>query len=129
MFALRDTAAAIKEGMELLHDAPGNLSYNTLMGDIFLQINNTDSAMAYYNKAQKIDPENGYINLSKANVYKQLGDSANYEKQITAAIVNKDIDTKSKIDIMTAYIRQCIQENDSSARIDNMFKVVIARHI
>ena len=128
MFALRDTAAAIKEGMELLHDAPGNLSYNTLMGDIFLQINNTDSAMAYYNKAQKIDPENGYINLSKANVYKQLGDSANYEKQITAAIVNKDIDTKSKIDIMTAYIRQCIQENDSSARIDNMFKVVIARH-
>ncbi len=128
LFALSDTVAAINEGRTLLNTAPENLSYNMLMGDIFLQVNRTDSAMSYYDKAQKIDPENGYVNLSKANVYNQLGDSLNYEKQVTAAIVNKDIDVKTKIDILTGYIRQSIHDNDSSARVDNMFKIVLEQH-
>lgn len=128
MFALNDTASAIREGRSLLSEAPGNLTYNVLMGDIFLQLNNTDSAMTYYDKAQKIDPDNGYVNLSKANVYNQLGDSVDYEREITAAVVNKNIDVKAKINIMTSYIRQCIQDNDSSARVDNMFKVVVEQH-
>lgn len=128
MFAINDTASALAEGRSLLKEAPRNFSYNMLMGDVFLQLSNADSAMVYYDKAQKIDPENGYVSLSKANVYSMEGDSLNYEREINSAIVNKNIDVDVKIRILTNYIRKCIEENDSSARVDNMFKVVIGQH-
>ena len=128
MFAINDTASALSEGRSLLKEAPRNFSYNMLMGDVFLQLSNADSAMVYYDKAQKIDPENGYVSLSKANVYSMEGDSLNYEREINSAIVNKNIDVDVKIRILTNYIRKCIEENDSSARVDNMFKVVIGQH-
>lgn len=128
MFALNDTASALAESRSLLKEAPGNISYNMLMGDVFMQLANTDSAMVYYNKAQEIDPDNGYVYLSKANVYLQEGDSLNYEREITSAVVNKNLDVDVKIRILTNYIRQCIEENDSSARVDNMFRTVIEQH-
>lgn len=128
MLALNDTAAALAEGRSLLKDAPRNFSYNMLMGDVFMQLADADSAMVYYDKAQKIEPDNGYVYLSKANVYSNKGDSLNYEREINSAIVNKNLDVDVKIRILTNYIRQCIEENDSSARVDNMFKVVIGQH-
>ncbi len=128
MLALNDTAAVLSEGRSLLKEAPNNFSYNMLMGDVFMQLSDTDSAMVYYDKAQKIEPDNGYVYLSKANVYINEGDSLNYEREITAAAVNKNLDVDVKIRILTNYIRQCIEENDSSARVDNMFKIVIEQH-
>ena len=128
MFALNDTAAAVGEGRRLLKSAPENLSGNMLMGDIFTQIGDADSAMVYYDKAQRIDPDNGYVNLSKANLYNQQGDSLRYEKEITSAILNKNIEVETKVSILTNYIRQYIQANDSSARVDNMFRTVLEQH-
>lgn len=129
MFALNDTTAALDEGRKLLKEAPQNLTYNVLMGDIHLQLHHTDSAMAYYDKAQKIDPDNGYVNLSKANVYRQTGDSLRYEQEITTAILNKDMDVESKVGILTSYIRKCIEDGDESPeRVHNMFGVVIEQH-
>lgn len=126
--ALNDTTAAINEGKRLYDAAPLNVSNNMLMGNIYMQLQNTDSAMVFFNKAQEIDPDNGYVNLSKASIYTALGDSLSYEKEITAAIVNKNIDVPTKIDVLTSYIRQNIADNDSSARVDNMFKIIIEQH-
>ena len=126
--ALNDTTAAINEGKRLYDAAPLNVSNNMLMGNIYMQLQNTDSAMVFFNKAQEIDSDNGYVNLSKASIYTALGDSLSYEKEITAAIFNKNIDVPTKIDVLTSYIRQNIADNDSSARVDNMFKIIIEQH-
>lgn len=87
-----------------------------------------DSAFAYYDRALIIEPDYGYANLQKAYLYNSLGDSTNYEKEISATLLNKNIDVDTKVDILTDYIRDCIQQGDSSARVDNMFRTILNQH-
>lgn len=89
LFNTGDTAAIINNGKLLLHDAPNSAVPNALMGNIFAQLNMPDSAFAYYDRALIIEPDYGYANLQKAYLYNSLGDSTNYEKEISATLLNK----------------------------------------
>ncbi|MEG0701369.1 MAG: tetratricopeptide repeat protein, partial [Muribaculaceae bacterium] len=68
------------------------------------------------------------VNLSKASFYNAIGDSINYDNQIYKALANEELGVESKLSVLTDYMRQLIQERDSSARIDNLFKVLISQH-
>ena len=128
LFNTGDTAAIISNGKSLLAEAPNSTVPNALMGNIFAQLNIPDSALFYYNRALQIDPDYGYANLQKAYLYNSLGDSTNYEKEITSTLLNKNIDVDTKVSILTDYIRDCIQQGDSSARVDNMFRTILNQH-
>ena len=128
LFNLNDTAAIVDNAKQLLAEAPNNAESNALAGNIFSQLNQPDSAFRYYNRALEIDPDYGYANLQKARLYNTLGDSTNYEKEITTVLLNKNIEVDTKVDILTGYIRDCIQQGDSSARVDNMFRTIIKQH-
>ncbi|MEG1915932.1 MAG: tetratricopeptide repeat protein [Muribaculaceae bacterium] len=124
----KDTVKALSSGMELLKTAPKNIQYNLLLGDLYLQLGMRDSALSWYDTAQKIEPNNGLVNLSKASFYNAIGDSINYDNQIYKALANEELGVESKLSVLTDYMRQLIQEKDSSARIDNLFKVLISQH-
>ncbi len=128
LFQLKDTVGIISNAKMLLAEAPNSAEPNALAGNIFAQLDKPDSAFHYYNRALEIDPDYGYANLQKANLYNSLGDSTNYEKEITNVLLNKNIEVDTKIDILTDYIRNCIQQGDSSARVDNMFRVILNQH-
>lgn len=123
-----DTVGAINEGRKLLATAPKNPDYIILLGNIFLQFQESDSALVYYDKAQSVDPSNGYAYLAKANLYNQKGDSTNYENQIYKALVNKEITVEDKVNVLTDFIRQQLQEKDSTERVNNLFNVLIEQH-
>lgn len=126
--ALNDTTGTIDEGRNLYRSAPDNATYNLLLGNIFMQVGMQDSAMHYIDRAQQLDPENGMTYLSKAQIYYNDGDSANYDKQIYQALISKDLDVENKVGVLTDYIKQLLAERDSSQRIDNLFKVLITQH-
>ncbi len=125
----KDTIGSINEARKLLNTAPTNVDFNLLLGNIYMQFAQNDSAMAYFNKAHEIDPGNGYVYLYKADFYNLQGDSVNYDKQIYNALINKNIDIEQKISVLTDYIRAELNESLSqSARIDNLFDVLIEQH-
>lgn len=125
----KDTIGSINEARKLLNTAPTNVDFNLLLGNIYMQFAQNDSAMAYFNKAHEIDPDNGYVYLYKADFYNLQGDSVNYDKQIYNALINKNIDIEQKISVLTDYIRAELNESLSqSARIDNLFDVLIEQH-
>ena len=126
--ALNDTAGTIGEGRNLLLSAPDNATYNLLLGNIFMQVGNQDSALHYIDRAQQLDPENGMTYLTKAQIYYNEGDSVEYDKQIYQALISKDLDINNKVAVLTDYIQQLLAERDSSQRIDNLFKVLIRQH-
>lgn len=125
---MNDTTAIIATGKQYLSDAPKSVEPNTLMGNVYAQLSMPDSAFVYYDKALAIDPDYGYANLQKANLYYSTGDSTNYEKEITSVLLNKNIEVGTKVDILTDYIRTHIQQNDSSDRVDNMFATILEQH-
>ncbi len=102
---MNDTTAIIATGKQYLSDAPKSVEPNTLMGNVYAQLGMPDSAFVYYDKALAIDPDYGYANLQKANLYYSTGDSTNYEKEITSVLLNKNIEVGTKVDILTDYIR------------------------
>ncbi len=128
LFQLKDTAGIISNAKMLLAEAPNSAEPNALAGNIFAQLGEPDSAFHYYNRALQIDPDYGYANLQKANLYNSLGDSTNFEKEISTVLLNKNIEVDTKAEILTDYIRSCIQQGDSSARVDNMFRTILSQH-
>ena len=126
--ALNDTVGAIGEMRSLLATAPRNVDYNLAMGNMLLMFGERDSALTYYDKAQQYEPENGATYLAKAQFYNAIGDSVNYDQQTYQALVSKDLDVASKVEVLADYARHLLVEKDSSARTENLFKVLIEQH-
>lgn len=127
-FQLGDTTGMLNEGHRLLKTAPANADYNMLMGNVMYSVGQSDSALAYYDQAIKIAPDDGRVYLQKANYYIQRGDSANYDKQIYNALMSKDLDVDNKVGVLTGYIKQLFSQNDTTGRVDKLFKVLIQQH-
>ena len=126
--ALNDTVGAIGEMRSLLATAPRNVDYNLAMGNMMLMFGERDSALTYYDKAQQYEPENGATYLAKAQFYNAIGDSVNYDQQTYQALVSKDLDVASKVEVLADYARHLLVAKDSSARTENLFKVLIEQH-
>lgn len=126
--ALNDTVGAIGEMRSLLATAPRNVGYNLAMGNMLLMFGERDSALTYYDKAQQYEPENGATYLAKAQFYNAIGDSVNYDQQTYQALVSKDLDVASKVEVLADYARHLLVAKDSSARTENLFKVLIEQH-
>lgn len=126
--ALNDSVGAIGEMRSLLATAPRNVDYNLAMGNMMLMFGERDSALTYYDKAQQYEPENGATYLAKAQFYNAIGDSVNYDQQTYQALVSKDLDVASKVEVLADYARHLLVAKDSSARTENLFKVLIEQH-
>lgn len=126
--ALNDTVGAIGEMRLLLATAPRNVDYNLAMGNMMLMFGERDCALTYYDKAQQYEPENGATYLAKAQFYNAIGDSVNYDQQTYQALVSKDLDVASKVEVLADYARHLLVAKDSSARTENLFKVLIEQH-
>ena len=125
---LGDTIGAIAEMRNLYNTAPANVNFNLIMSELFKQYNMQDSAIYYLDQAQRLDPENGNVYFAKAQYYDEIGDSVNYDKQIYNALVSNDLPVETKLDVLTQYTQTQLIRNDSTDRVNNLFKVLIEQH-
>ena len=123
-----DTAQAIEQMHKLYDEAPSNVDYNLAMSELFTAFNMNDSALHYLDKAQQLDPDNGNVYFAKALYYDEIGDSINYDKEIYNALVSRDIAVETKLDVLSQYTSTQLMRNDSTQRVNNLFKVLIEQH-
>lgn len=123
-----DTLGAIEQMRHLYNSVPSNVNYNLVMSEMFLQFGMQDSALYYLDRAQELEPNNGNVYFSKAQYYDALGDSVNFDKQIYNALVAPGLDVDTKIDVLTQYTSTQLMRNDSTDRVNNLFKVLIDQH-
>ena len=126
--AMNDSTKALNEMRSLLSTAPENDSYNLAMSGLFQHYGMNDSALYYLDQAQKYAPENGYIYLTRAELYKQAGDSVGYEQQIYNALTAEQVDVDSKLGVLLTHIRQQLAKEDTTKRINDLFTVLIEQH-
>ncbi|MDO4511031.1 MAG: tetratricopeptide repeat protein [Bacteroidales bacterium] len=126
--ALNDTLGAIGEMRALLATAPRNVDYNLAMGNMMLMFGERDSALVYLDKAQQYEPDNGATYLAKAQFYNAIGDTVNYDLQTRRALVSKDLNVESKVQVLADYARHLLQEKDSTGRTEQLFNVLIEQH-
>ena len=126
--AMNDSTGALREMRSLLATAPQNDSYNIAMSGLFQHYGMNDSAMYYLDRAQEYAPDNGYIYLARAEYYNMAGDSVAYEQQIYNALTAEQLDVDSKLSVLLSHIRQRLAMEDTTQRINDLFKVLIQQH-
>ena len=125
---LGDTIGAIRQMRSLYDEAPSNVSNNLVMSELFGAFGMSDSALFYLDKAQRLDPDNGNVYFAKAQYYDVIGDSVNYDKEIYNALVSPDLDVETKLDVLTQYTSTQLMRNDSTDRVNSLFKVLVAQY-
>ena len=125
---LGDTIGAIDQMRRLYNEAPSSVDYNLVMSELFGAYNMKDSALYYLDRAQMLEPDNGNVYFAKAQYYDEIGDTVNYDKEIYNALVSTDLDVDTKLDVLTQYTSMQLMRNDSTQRVNNLFKVLIAQH-
>ena len=125
---LGDTTGAINQMRSFYNTAPANVEYNLLMSELFRQYKMQDSAMYYLDQAQRLEPDNGNVYFAKAQYYDEIGDSINYDKEIYNALVSSDLNVDTKLDVLAQYTQTQVLRNDSTERVNNLFKVLSEQH-
>ena len=127
--ALKQPDEAFLELEKLADKFPVNARYPILIGDLFLEKMEPDKALAYYQKAYAIDPENPYYTVSMANYYEQAGNPEAAEEQVRLALVNEKLDVELKVGILTRYVQQ-LQRNRSRTTegANTLFQTLLELH-
>lgn len=128
MYLLMDNQEqAFNEIESLSKEYPYDLRYQTILGDVYLNNHKPDEAYAVYQRILKEEPGYAPALLSMASYYKQLGQDSLYQSQINAILLNENVESDTKMDIMRQLILQSEQTTKDSTQIVSLFKEILAR--
>ena len=103
MYLLLDNQEqAFNEIESLSKEYPYDLRYQTILGDV-------------------------YLNNDMASYYKQLGKDSLYRQQLDTILLNEDVESNTKMEIMRQLILQSEQTTKDSTQIVSLFKEILDR--
>ena len=127
-YAMNDTAKIETELQQLLASSPTSPEYNVFAAEIFSILGRNDSALHYFNHACELDSTNGFAFYGRANYFKQLGDSASYDREVFHSLKLESLDLDTKLQLLTGYIRELYTDSTQHQRIEGLFDVLIEQH-
>jgi tetratricopeptide (TPR) repeat protein len=102
---------AIAEIKKLIQTDSKEIRYQGLLAETYDKIGNKDEAAKVYQKMIDLDPENGMLNLSLSEYYKQNNDLARSFDCMKKVFKSEEIDIDTKVGILLTYFQ--INPNDS----------------
>ncbi len=125
---LNQPGKAFEEIERLADKYPMNVRYRLLMGDLHLENDETEKALACYQKAHEIDPGDPYYIVSMANYYDHTGNKEAAEQEIRNALVNEKLDVESKVDILSRYVQRLQQTQQGIENANALFQALLEQH-
>lgn len=125
---LKQPDKAFEEIEKLANRYPMNARYRLLMGDLHLENEETEKALACYQKAHEIDPDDPRYIVSMANYYDQTGDKEAAEQEIRDALVNEKLDVETKVGILSRYVQRLQQTQQGIENANSLFQTLLDQH-
>ena len=88
---------AFNEIQRLINKHPDDPQYYGIMGEMYMKDGDYKNALKYYNKALKLDPDNGYAEFSLSGFYEEEGNFEKAFEYLEKAFRNDGIDANTKI--------------------------------
>lgn len=126
--SLEQSDSAFQEIEKLANKFPMEARYPIILGDLYLEKNDTVKALSYYKKAHEIDPGSPYYIVSMANYYEVVGDKDAAETQIRNALVNEKLDVETKVGILSRYILRLQQSQKGTESANALFQTLLEQH-
>lgn len=119
-----DTVGAVAEAKAIMEANPANPQCRILMGNMMNLVQKKDSALYYFEEAERLNPDLGAAKLALADFYLQQGDSVKYDTKTYEALISEDYDFDEKLDLMTHYIYKILSGKNDMKRSDHLFEVL-----
>lgn len=114
----KDYKSAEKEIEKLIESFPQDPKYLAIMAEIKMNLKEYSKALEYYNRIEKLNPEDPFINVSLTNYYLVQKDEEKVFYYLKKAFENKDLDYNTKIQVLFTIYGQKV---DSDAEVFNKF--------
>ncbi len=118
---MEDDKKAFQEIEKLAEEYPMDMRYLTLLGDLYLQNGKKQEAYSTYQKVLSIEPDNAMAMFSLASYYEQTGQKELYQQQIDTLLLNNQVPSETRVNVMREFIVQAEQESKDSTRVIAMF--------
>ncbi len=118
---MNDEKNAFREIESLVAEYPMDVRYQVILGDVYLQKNRTKEAYDIYQKVLEAEPGNAQALLSMASYYEQTGQKELYQQQLDTLLLNKQVPSETKVEVMRQYIVQNEQAGRDSTRVIGLF--------
>lgn len=125
--ALNNQDQAFEEIKNLVEEYPYEMRYRTLLGDLYLSNNKPDEAYATYRKILDETPDYAPALLSMTNYYQKVGNDSLYHQSLDTLLLNDNVETDTKMEIMRQLIVQVEQSTKDSTEIISLFKEILKR--
>lgn len=119
-----DTISILSSLERLRKAAPAEVEAQLLIGNVFEHLSMPDSALAAYNRAADIDPENGSVYISRAEFFRNRGDSVAYDREVFRALESQELPFNEKFGLLTGYVTKLYKDTTQWDRISQMFSVL-----
>lgn len=122
---MKDDKKAFQEIDNLVKEYPLDMHYLTIRGDIYLQNGKQEEAYDIYKKALEREPDNPLAQISMATYYDAIGEKELYYRQLDTILLNKEVATDLKLNLMRQFIVGDAQSRKDSTEIISMFERMI----
>ncbi len=119
---------AFEEIQSVIDKNPDNIRYKLLMGDLYLQDNQTEKALEYYNQAKLIDPDEPSLTLSMVNYYEKTNNKAAAIEELQKAIVSSKMEVDTKLQLLARYIALLRQSQQDIKIANPLFQSMFEQH-
>lgn len=94
---------ALKEVEKLAQSMPQEMKYSAIMAECYMKKKDYPHAKKYYDQILATHPDDEYIHISLANLYKLTGENAKAHNELQAGFANPGLDCASKLQILSTF--------------------------
>ena len=122
---LNQKEKAFTEIENLSKEYPYDMRYQTILGDVYLDNEKPQEAYDIYRHILKEEPGYAPALLSLASYYQKTGQDSLYHLQLDTILVNENVQTDTKMEIMRQMILQSEQTDKDSTQIVSLFREIL----
>ena len=118
---------AFAEMESLAKEYPYDMRYLTILGDVYLDNGRTDEAYQTYQEVLTKEPGYAPALLSLVAYYEKTGKDSLYRAQLDTVLLNEQIGTDTKMNIMRQLIMRSEQTDKDSTQVMRLFKGILSQ--
>ena len=97
---------AAREIERLAESLPGDRRYNAMLAESYMQQRRYTKAKQCYDRILQTHPDDPYIHIQLAEYYKATSQPDKADEELLLAFRNRQLDTKSKLQLLTGFYTQ-----------------------
>ncbi len=117
---------AFSEIESLVKEYPNDFRYKVILGDVYLNNNKFEEARGAFQSVLDEEPDNALAQLSMASYYEKMNLDSLYRNQLDTVLLNKKLDTETKLNMMRRLIIDSEQKKQDSTKVLTLFHHMMA---